>query len=545
MFLTWTDFMIIKNLNLYYKIVIWFIFTNTVIIGMLNIFFYNRYYNNLMENYGSKANSSANVTSDLLDLEKIIFYKNSLKIDEKYREIIKGLDKIKVNLTVDNLYVLFPIDKDNAIFIYDATEPGDGIENSELERCLLGKTIEIDDLAKKIIAGGKYVSSLEISNTKEYGYLASAYAPIKNSQNQTVAVVGVDISMNEIISRLTKYLIISILASIIIVSLGFLILFFVVKRNVISPIKKISEISKNFANDDKINVQLIDNISKDEIGTLSKSLNSMMINTKNYLENIKKVTNEKEQISAELNVATKIQKSMIPHIFPAFPELKEIDLYAVMKPAKQVGGDFYDFFLIDKNHLAFVIADVSGKGISAALFMVIAKTLIKNEANLSKDPGTIFERVNNQMCVNNELSMFTTASLGILDLQNGNLDFVNAGHLNPIIKFGSKKFKHFKVKKHFVLAGMPNLRYNAERVKLNPGDIIYIYTDGVTEAINSKNQFWGTKNLIKILNNIDVESAKLKEVTEIIFDKIKFFTNSSVQNDDITMLILKYIGDKN
>ncbi|MCL2311072.1 MAG: SpoIIE family protein phosphatase [Firmicutes bacterium] len=498
-----------------------------------------------MENYGSKANSSANVTSDLLDLEKIIFYKNSLKIDEKYREIIKGLDKIKVNLTVDNLYVLFPIDKDNAIFIYDATEPGDGIENSELERCLLGKTIEIDDLAKKIIAGGKYVSSLEISNTKEYGYLASAYAPIKNSQNQTVAVVGVDISMNEIISRLTKYLIISILASIIIVSLGFLILFFVVKRNVISPIKKISEISKNFANDDKINVQLIDNISKDEIGTLSKSLNSMMINTKNYLENIKKVTNEKEQISAELNVATKIQKSMIPHIFPAFPELKEIDLYAVMKPAKQVGGDFYDFFLIDKNHLAFVIADVSGKGISAALFMVIAKTLIKNEANLSKDPGTIFERVNNQMCVNNELSMFTTASLGILDLQNGNLDFVNAGHLNPIIKFGSKKFKHFKVKKHFVLAGMPNLRYNAERVKLNPGDIIYIYTDGVTEAINSKNQFWGTKNLIKILNNIDVESAKLKEVTEIIFDKIKFFTNSSVQNDDITMLILKYIGDKN
>ena len=186
--------------------------------------------------------------------------------------------------------------------------------------------------------------------------------------------------------------------------------------------------------------------------------------------------------AAELNVATNIQQSMLPCIFPAFPERKEIDIYATMDPAKEVGGDFYDFFMVDDKHLAIVIADVSGKGVPAALFMVIGKTLIKDHTTQGRDLGAVFTEVNNLLCESNSEEMFITAFEGVLNLETGEFNYVNAGHEMPFICKANGDFEPYKIRAAFVLAGMEGMKYRAGSMTLEPGDKIFQYTDGVTEA---------------------------------------------------------------
>lgn len=203
--------------------------------------------------------------------------------------------------------------------------------------------------------------------------------------------------------------------------------------------------------------------------------------------------------AAELNVATNIQQSMLPCIFPAFPEREEFDIYAVMDPAKEVGGDFYDFFMVDKSHLAMVIADVSGKGVPAALFMVIGKTLIKDHTQPGRDLGQVFHQVNNLLCESNSEGLFITAFEGVLDLDTGEFTFVNAGHEMPFICRKGGRFESYKPLPGFVLAGMEGISYRAGSLTLGPGDKLFQYTDGVTEATNAKNELYGMDRLESIL----------------------------------------------
>jgi sigma-B regulation protein RsbU (phosphoserine phosphatase) len=203
----------------------------------------------------------------------------------------------------------------------------------------------------------------------------------------------------------------------------------------------------------------------DELEALSDAFNSM-------ISNIKSITAEKERIGAELNIATQIQASMLPCIFPAFPDRKEFDVYASMLPAKEVGGDFYDFFLIDKNKLAVVMADVSGKGVPAALFMVISKTLIKNNAQAGKSPDEVLETVNNMLCENNDANMFVTVFLGVLDIPDGKFTYANAGHNPPLLKRANGDFEWLPTKPGFVLAGMDGLKYRQEQITLCGGDLL-------------------------------------------------------------------------
>ena len=201
--------------------------------------------------------------------------------------------------------------------------------------------------------------------------------------------------------------------------------------------------------------------------------------------------------------------------------------------------------MLDSEHLAFVIADVSGKGISAALFMVIAKTLIKNEANSSKDPGEILEKVNRQMCMDNNLGMFITVFFGILNLKTGEVEYSNAGHTKPIGKMQSKQFKEIDVKKQFVLAGMPNLKFKTDKLWMKKGDILFLYTDGISEAQDENGVCWGKSNIISSLDALDTDKCDLKFISENICDKVYGFMGDIPQNDDITMLIIKYNGNEN
>lgn len=280
--------------------------------------------------------------------------------------------------------------------------------------------------------------------------------------------------------------------------------------------------------------------SNDEIGDLAVSFNNMAASLKQHIENLTVVTAEKERIGAELDVATHIQKSMLPCIFPAFPERKEFDVYATMTPAKEVGGDFYDFFMVDNTHLAVVMADVSGKGVPAALFMVIGKTLIKDHTQPGKSLGEVFTDVNNMLCDSNSEGLFITAFEGVLDLVTGEFRYVNAGHEPPYLCKQGESFEAYKIKAGFVLAGMEDLRYREGSLQLMPGDRIFLYTDGVTEATDGANQLYGSERLHRVLNaNLDAGPETLLPAVKADVDQ---FVGDAPQFDDITMLCLAYRG---
>ncbi len=276
----------------------------------------------------------------------------------------------------------------------------------------------------------------------------------------------------------------------------------------------------------------------DEIEELGVAFNSMAQNLEKYIDNLSKMTAEKERIGAELDIATKIQASMLPCIFPAFPDREEFDIYASMTPAKEVGGDFYDFFMVDEDNLAIVVADVSGKGVPAALFMVIGKTLIKDHTVPGKDLGEVFTEVNALLCEANSEELFITAFVGVLNLKSGEFRYVNAGHEIPFISRGGAPFEPHKIRAAFVLAGMDGMKYKAGVFQLEPGDKIFQYTDGVTEATDKDNGLFGMDRLQSSLAKVSTE------VPERILDAVKKdideFVGEAPQFDDITMLCLEF-----
>lgn len=287
----------------------------------------------------------------------------------------------------------------------------------------------------------------------------------------------------------------------------------------------------------------IDLRSNDELGTLAASFNRMTGDLKEYVRNLNAVTAERERFSTELNIARDIQFSMLPSIFPPFPDRPEVDLYACMLPAKQVGGDFYDFFLIDEDHLAVVIADVSDKGVPAALFMVIAKTLIRNNAQPGLPPGDILAAANAQLCENNGTGMFVTAMIGVLNLRTGSFAYANAGHNPPYIKRNSGRLEQLAMPKGLVLAAMEGTVYATARVVLEKGDFLFLYTDGVTEAENEAGEFFGETRLCQNLNALSgCISEDLQAFLAGLNTELETFAAGAEQHDDITMLALVFSG---
>ena len=331
---------------------------------------------------------------------------------------------------------------------------------------------------------------------------------------------------------------------------GIAILFlWYVERNITTPVERLSYLTELYArqeheHDEGLAVRLhrlADAIPKgDEIGALAVSFRNMMDELDDYMANLAAVTADKERIATELNVATQIQASMLPCIFPAFPGREEFEVYATMTPAKEVGGDFYDFFLVDDDHLALVIADVSGKGVPAALFMVIAKTLLKNAAQTGLSPKEVLEKVNNQLCENNEAEMFVTVWFGIFEISTGKLTAANAGHEYPAVRHENGKFELFRDRHGFVLAGMENARYREYEMALKAGDTLFVYTDGVAEATDAANTLYRTDRMLAALNR--KETAGPEELLRNVKEDIDRFVGEAPQFDDITMLALRVKG---
>ena len=308
-------------------------------------------------------------------------------------------------------------------------------------------------------------------------------------------------------------------------------------------VKPLNTITKRISELDEDNLEFrMEDAYKtgDEVEELARAFSAISHKTVEYMNKVVQVTAEKERIGAELTLATQIQGSMLPHIFPAFPERKEFDIFASMDPAKEVGGDFYDYYLIDDDHLGMVIADVSGKGVPAALFMMASKIIIQSVAAMGYSPAEILERTNDAICAKNEAEMFVTVWLGILELSTGKLTAANAGHEFPAIRKPGGEFELYKDKHGFVIGGMEGMRYKEYEIRLEPGSKLFVYTDGVAEATNAENELFGTDRMIDALNT--APDVPPQEILKNVRASVDAFVKEAEQFDDLTMLCMEYNG---
>lgn len=281
------------------------------------------------------------------------------------------------------------------------------------------------------------------------------------------------------------------------------------------------------------------NISKalfEEIASRNRKIYGTFMNML-YTKTTKLIT-EQARIKSELNVATRIQAECLEDDFTPFNKLDAVKIYADMRPAKEVGGDFYDIFMIDEDHLCFLIADVSGKGVPAAIFMSMAKTHIKNYATLGLPLAEVAERANNQLCYKNETGMFVTAFICVLDLKTNDVTFINAGHNKPFIRQADGNFKMIDTKVNLVFGMMEDVPYKEQHFKMSEGDSIYMYTDGVTEALNRKQEFFGDDRLEQVLNSHIPDVYDTKKFVETMYNEVDLFADGEMQADDITMVYL-------
>ncbi len=319
-----------------------------------------------------------------------------------------------------------------------------------------------------------------------------------------------------------------------------------VSRSFVEPIHQLTEGVREITRgnlDKQLDVR-----TGDELEHLSASFNAMSHELKAYMDNLTAVSKEKERIAAELNVAAGIQAGMLPRDFSELSLRHDMDLYADMQPAREVGGDFYDFYLRDDNHLVLTIADVSGKGIPAALFMVKSKTVLKNYAAVMSDPedlSGVMACTNDQLCQNNEEDMFVTVFTGILDLETGEFVYVNGGHNPPLIgrlqPGGSRSFEELPVKKSCALGLMEGLEFPCMKLVLRPGDMLFLYTDGVTEALNEAQELYSEKRLKEVLDKAP-GNASAEEILAFLRKDIRSFVGDAEQSDDITMMGFLYQG---
>ena len=386
-----------------------------------------------------------------------------------------------------------------------------------------------------------------IVNWEDYGYRCTAGAELFSVGDYSV-MVFVDKDMNAAAAASRTFLLQYVLLLLAVTVIVALLAIRHIQRTTVRPINELAKAAEQYTkagnngqNDGSIFSRL-DIRTGDEIENLCLTMKDMERDLGNYVRTITRVTGEKERLGAELNIASQIQEGMLPSIFPAFPDRKEFDVYASMHTAKEVGGDFYDFFLIDDDHLAVVMADVSGKGVPAALFMMASKILINNFSAIGRtSPAYILETVNHQICLNNPAEMFVTAWLGILELSTGTLRAANAGHEYPVIQHKGSRYQLFKDQHGFVLGGMDGVRYQEYEIPLRPGDAIFLYTDGVTEATDRNNTLFGTERMIAALNRAGDDNPET--VLNIVKQEIDAFVGDAPQFDDITMLCLRYLGD--
>ena len=517
-----------------------------------------------LKDYHKEAEHFMNYTKSLLDMtyvEKIFtktreiyeslpeevrqdpysetFLKNFLPLmDDEYYAAREILEKCRVDSENRNVSLVMTDPAHSAfIFVVDGDEPD--------WMYAPGQWIETDlsQIDKAMNSSWRLMMTYEPA----YGWMGTDYAPITGSDGSLLGYISMDLDMNDFFQRIFRTLAVLIPGAILVILLIAYKAVQLIARHILSHLAVLAGAARDYTARDKVSNPEEDtavfsglNIhTRDELEELWESMTDMEQDMNETMHRLRTVTAEQERLEAELSIAAQIQEGMLPRQFPAFPDRTEFDIYASMTPAKEVGGDLYDFFLIDDDHLAMLIADVSGKGISAALFMVSAKTLLQNQTILSGgDVVDICEKVNRRLSEQNEAMLFVTVWLGVMTISTGEIAYVNAGHEYPAIYRKGGMFTVDKDVHSGPLAASEKMKFKAGTITLQPGDTIFCYTDGVTEATDSGEKLFGTERMLQALNR--QPDAGPEQLNNNVLAAIAEFVGEAPQFDDTTILCLKY-----
>ena len=499
----------------------------------------------LLDQYSDDAFRTAKVAALNLEPDRMNAYIQSGGKNEEYQKILKSLENVCNASGSTFVYVVKPDQSDykHVMFIFSTEGWNYNYQLYDFGYIRETTNEEYQEKYRSLCEDG---SSQELV-VRDRGYIETdphitAMIPLRGSDHQTKAIMCVQRQMNGMTDARQGYirklsLVLILLTILVIISVGLFL-----NNLLLKPIKKITEEADRFANENKVAaVKLSETIkNRDEIGRLAGSIDRMEEEIVTYVKDITKITGERERITTELSVARRIQADMLPNEFPAFPGRQEFDIYASMTPAREVGGDFYDFILIDDDHLYLTIADVSGKGVPAALFMMASQIILANMIMMGYSPGEVLERTNEAICANNKEEMFVTVWLGILEISTGRLKAANAGHEYPAIKHAGGDYELLKDKHGLVIGGMEGVKYKEYELVLEPGSKIFVYTDGVPEATDAENRMFGTDRMLCALNS--EKEAGPEQILANVRSSVDAFVQDAEQFDDLTMLCLEYKG---
>ena len=545
-----------KGMSIKTKTALTVIFFMCILTAAISVIGYKLYYDSTMESY-------ITYTDTVLEYAYRAAVKYSFgdmiserDMPEGYEEFRSELNEIKDSSDIEYLYAIYFEDIDDihslhyAINAKTQEELSVGKPLTEIYT-YMGRPCEEGGFAddtlltlQQAVMGKKRENGTLEGFSDEYGHMLNGYRVIYDSDDNAAGLICVEIDINRINIGVHRYVRTVILIAAILTALIILIYMFNTRRYLIGPILRIVASSDSFVKKMQSNVEPEELVFEDtriksggELRLLADNVKSLADGVASYMTHLKAVTSERERIGAELELATRIQADMLPNIFPPFPERHEFDIFASMTPAKEVGGDFYDFFLIDDDHLGLVIADVSGKGVPAALFMMISKILVNNFAMMGESPAKVLEQTNTQICKNNDADMFVTVWFGVLEISTGKITAANAGHEYPIIKKANGEFELFKDKHSFAVGGMDGMKYKEYEFTLEKGGALFLYTDGVAEATNNKDEQFGTDRMLAALNKASDVSPK--ELLNNMKQAVDDFVGDAPQFDDLTMLGIK------
>ena len=547
-----------KKFGLKYRVAVYCILFTMLLTFALGFTSYRQFRRTISERYYAYAETILGLAESYFDKYDMAEAIQAGEMGEGYQRTRDGLNMIKEKSSIAYVYAVYFEDlknPDSMCYVINGATKAElkGKAEEEVysylgEACGEGdfdlemRQVFIKALTKKSTAIQFYENS-----TEEYGDMLTCFRVLFSKDGKAVAIVSTDLDINEIRENMNQYLRRTAIISASMMALLVLLFIVFIHKRVTGPITRISRQTDEFVQQLKENVDPAElnykqvNIrSHDETRTLANDISELADSLKGYMSNLQTVTAEKQRISSELSIATRIQADMLPRIFPNFSDRKEFELYASMSPAKEVGGDFFDFFMVDDDHLCMVMADVSGKGVPAALFMVISKTLIKNRAQRGDSPAEILKNVNAQLCDGNEAQLFVTVWVAILELSTGKGVAANAGHEHPALCRCGQTFELVVYRHSPALATIEGIRFKEHEFQLYPGDSLFVYTDGVPEATNANNELFDNERMLQALNQHP--DASPTTLLRTIRHEVDDFVGNAPQFDDITMLALKFNG---
>ena len=498
-----------------------------------------------LQQYADGAFLTARTAAELVDADRMEEYAESGGTTAAYLEVWDKMDRLCNSSGSTFIYVIQPDRSDyrHITFLFSTID-----HESHYTKYDFGylRDTTNDEYREKYRALYDQEAEQELV-IRDEGYIETdphitAMIGLKGSDGQVKAILCVQRQMDVLASVRSTYIkkiAVALISLVLIVIVGQSVY---LHRVLLHPLTLVTEEAARFSAENTANPRKLGEVirNRDEVGQLAASIDQMEEQIETYVTDITKITAERERINTELSLATRIQAAFVPHVFPPFPDRTEFELYASMDPAKEVGGDFYDFFLIDENHLGLVIADVSGKGVPAALFMMVSKIILQSCAMLGQSPAEILNKTNEAICSNNQEGMFVTVWLGILEISTGKLTAANAGHEYPLLRSPGGDFALYKDRHGFVIGGMSEAKYREYELQLEPGSKLFVYTDGVSEAKNVDRELFGDERILAALNRAPEASPEM--ILQNVRQAVDDFVREAEQFDDLTMLCLEYRG---